>query len=70
MCIRGLVKYASAKKAILISSGPMKVCPVIGQLILSPSFLGEAIRNNRALCRNRDTKLRFSQAGKAQVSGS
>ena len=38
MYIRGLVKYASAKKATLISSGPMKVCPVIGQLILSPSF--------------------------------
>lgn len=38
MYIRGLVKYASVKKAILISSGPMKVCPVIGQLILSPSF--------------------------------
>lgn len=67
MYIRGLVKYVSVKKAILISSGPMKVCPVIGQLILSPSFLGEAIRKCRALCRNRDTKLRFSQAGKVQV---
>lgn len=38
MYIRGLVKYASAKKAILISSGPMKVCPVVGQLVLSPVF--------------------------------
>lgn len=38
MYIRGLVKYTSAKKAILISSGPTMVCPVIGQLTLSPSF--------------------------------
>ena len=68
MYIRGLVKYASVKKAILISSGPMKVCPAIGQLILSPSFLGEAIRKCRALCRQCDTKLRFSQAVKVQVS--
>lgn len=30
--------------------------------------MGEAIRKCRALCRKRDTKLRFSQAGKVQVS--
>lgn len=49
MYIRGLVKYASVKKATLISSGPTMVCPVIGQLILSPIFLGEAVFY-RALC--------------------